>query len=162
MSLLFNMLCRLVTTFRPRSKCLLISWLQSPSAVILEPPKNKVSHCFHCFPIYFPWGDGTRCHNLRYYENTAVNSIMHLCSTFYNESCSWWLELGIFDRVNYVNVTVIHKMQKEHVKRGLKRHLLTMNSYPVFLTLSPPNFFEYLSINKSCICIKIYECVHVQ
>ena len=41
MSLLFNMLSRLVITFLPRSKCLLISWLQSPSAVILEPPKIK-------------------------------------------------------------------------------------------------------------------------
>ena len=39
MSVLFNMLSRLVKTFLPRSKCLLISWLQSPSAVILEPPK---------------------------------------------------------------------------------------------------------------------------
>ena len=42
MSLLLNMLSRLVITFLPRSKCLLISWLQLPSAVILEPPKNKV------------------------------------------------------------------------------------------------------------------------
>ena len=42
MCLLFNMLSRLVITFLPRSKCLLISWLQSPSAVILEPPQNKV------------------------------------------------------------------------------------------------------------------------
>ena len=41
MSLLFNMLSRLVTTFLPRSKRLLISWLQSPSAVIFEPPKIK-------------------------------------------------------------------------------------------------------------------------
>ena len=41
MSLPFNMLSRLVITFLPRSKCLLISWLQSPSAVILEPPKIK-------------------------------------------------------------------------------------------------------------------------
>ena len=40
-SLLFNMLSRLVITFLPRSKCLLISWLQSPSAVILEPQKIK-------------------------------------------------------------------------------------------------------------------------
>ena len=40
MSLLFNMLSRLNITFLPRSKCLLISWLQSPSAVILEPPKK--------------------------------------------------------------------------------------------------------------------------
>ena len=41
MSLLFNMLSRLVITFLPKSKHLLISWLQSPSAVILEPPKIK-------------------------------------------------------------------------------------------------------------------------
>ena len=41
MSLLFNILSRLVITFLPRSKCLLISWLQSPTAVILEPPKIK-------------------------------------------------------------------------------------------------------------------------
>ena len=41
MSLLFNMLFRLVVTFLPRSKRLLISWLQSPSAVILEPKKIK-------------------------------------------------------------------------------------------------------------------------
>ena len=41
MSLFLNMLSRLVITFLPRSKCLLISWLQSPSAVILEPPKIK-------------------------------------------------------------------------------------------------------------------------
>ena len=41
MSLLLNMLSRLVITLLPRSKCLLISWLQSPSAVILEPPKTK-------------------------------------------------------------------------------------------------------------------------
>ena len=60
MSLLFNVLPRLVITFLPRRKRLLIPWLQSPSAVILEPPKNKVWHCFHCLPIYFPWSDGTR------------------------------------------------------------------------------------------------------
>ena len=64
MSLLFNILSRLVITFLPRRKNLLISWLQSPFAVILEPPKIKVWHCFHCFPIYFPWSDGTGCHDL--------------------------------------------------------------------------------------------------
>ena len=57
MSLLFNMLCRLLITFLPRSKHLLISWLLSPSAVILEPPKI-VSHCFS---IYLTWRDGTEC-----------------------------------------------------------------------------------------------------
>ena len=54
MSLLFNMLSRLVITFLPRRKRLLISWLRSPSGLILESPKNKVSHSFHCFPIYLP------------------------------------------------------------------------------------------------------------
>ena len=53
MSLLLNMLSRLVITFLPRSKHLLISWLQSPSAVILEPKKIK-SDSFHCFTIYLP------------------------------------------------------------------------------------------------------------
>ena len=52
-SLLFNMLSRLVIAFLPRSKCLLISWLQSPSEVILEPPPKKNKVC-HCFPIYLP------------------------------------------------------------------------------------------------------------
>ena len=60
MSLLFNMVSRLVITFLPRSKRLLISWLQSHSAV------NQVSHCFHLFPTYLPWSDGTGCHDLSF------------------------------------------------------------------------------------------------
>ena len=65
MSLLFNMRSRLVITFLPRSKRLLISWLQSSYAVILEPPKI-ICHCFHCFPIYLPWRDGTGCHDVSF------------------------------------------------------------------------------------------------
>ena len=61
MSLLLNMLSRLVITFLPRRKRLLISWLQSPSD--FEAQKNKVSHCF---PIYLPWSDGTGCHDLSF------------------------------------------------------------------------------------------------
>ena len=71
MSLLFNMLSSLVITFLPRSKCLLISWLQSPSAVILEPRKVKSatvstvspSIC-HLFPHLL--SDGTICHDLSF------------------------------------------------------------------------------------------------
>ena len=51
MSMLFNILSRLVITFLQRRKHILISWLQSLSAVILE-PRKIVCHCFHCFPIY--------------------------------------------------------------------------------------------------------------
>ena len=65
MSLLLNMLSRLVTTLLPRSKRLLISWLQSPSAVILEPPKQSLT-LFPLLPIFLPGSDGTRCHDLRF------------------------------------------------------------------------------------------------
>ena len=63
--LLFNVLSRFVIAFLPRSKCLLISWLQLPSAVILEPKKIKSVH-FHCFPNYSWWSDGTGCHDLSF------------------------------------------------------------------------------------------------
>ena len=76
MSLLFNMLSRLVTAFLPRSKHLLISWLQSPSAVIWE-PKKIVSHCFHCFPIYLSWSDVTRCHDLSFFECWLLSQVFH-------------------------------------------------------------------------------------
>ena len=67
MSLPFNMLSILVINILSRSNCFLILWLQSPSAVILEPPPpNKVSHCFHCFPIHLPWSDGTGWHDLSF------------------------------------------------------------------------------------------------
>ena len=76
MSLLLNMLSRLVIIFLPRSKSLFISWLQSPFAVILEPPQNKVWHCFHCFPIYLPWSDGARCHDLKF--SLVAQMVKHL------------------------------------------------------------------------------------
>ena len=65
MSLLFNTLSKLVTALLPRSKHPLISWLQSPPAVILE-PQNKVWHCFHCFPNYLSRSGGTKCHSLSF------------------------------------------------------------------------------------------------
>ena len=72
------MLPRLVIAFLPRSQwfflfvCLfvylfvLISWLQSPFAEILE-PKKIICHCFHCFPIFSPWSGETRCHDLYFW-----------------------------------------------------------------------------------------------
>ena len=66
MSLLFNMLSRLVITFLPKSKHLLISWLQSPSAVILDPRKIKSATVSTVSPAILPWGDGTGCHDLSF------------------------------------------------------------------------------------------------
>ena len=65
MSLLFNMLSRLVITFLPRSKRLL-TWLQSPSAVILEPKTLKSDTVFTVSPSVWPWSDGTGCHDLSF------------------------------------------------------------------------------------------------
>ena len=65
MSLLFIMLYRLVITFLPRSKCLLISWLQSHLQWFWSPQKI-VCHCFNRFPIYLPRIDGTGYHNVSF------------------------------------------------------------------------------------------------
>ena len=53
---------------------------ESPSAVILESPKIKSDTGFHCFPIYFPWSDGTRCHDLRF---------LHVRSTLNTHKKEW-------------------------------------------------------------------------
>ena len=90
MSLFFNMLSRLVITFLPRSKRLLISWLQSPSAAILEPPQNKVCHGFS---IYLPWSDGTRCHDLCFW----MLSFFTFFSTFSPQVTNSLVGLGIID-----------------------------------------------------------------
>ena len=66
MSLLFKILSRFVIGFLQRSKWLLISWLQSPSAVILEPKKIKSVTASTIALIYLLWSDGTRCHDLSF------------------------------------------------------------------------------------------------
>ena len=74
-SLLFNMLSRLVITFLPRSKRL--NFMEAITMCSdFGAQKNKVWHCFHCFPIYFPWSDGTRCHDLRFL-NVDLSQLFH-------------------------------------------------------------------------------------
>ena len=66
MFLLFNMLSKFVIAFLPRSKHLLISWLQTRSRVILEPKKTKSVNYFHFSLFYLPLDYGTRCHDLSF------------------------------------------------------------------------------------------------
>ena len=66
MSLLFNILSRLVIAFLPRSKHLLISWLQSPSAVILETPKIKSDTVSTVSPSISHEMMGPECHDLHF------------------------------------------------------------------------------------------------
>ena len=78
MSLLFNMLSRLVIAFLPRRKCLLTSRLQSPSAVILEPKKRKSVTVFIISPANLPWSDGTGCHDLHVLKISFFTLLFHL------------------------------------------------------------------------------------
>ena len=71
MSLLWNMLSRLVITFLPRSKRLLISWLQSPSAVILEPQKIK-SDTVSTLSLHDALPIWRNTNNLRYADDTTL------------------------------------------------------------------------------------------
>ena len=67
MSLLFKILSKFVIGLLPRSKRLLISWLQSPSAVIFGAQDNKICHC------YLPWSDGTGCHDLSFLNDELLS-----------------------------------------------------------------------------------------
>ena len=86
MSLLFNMLSRLVITFLSRSKHLLISWLQSLSAVILEPRKIKSATVSTVFPSILLWSDGTRCHDLSFLNVEFQANFFTLLLHFHQEA----------------------------------------------------------------------------
>ena len=95
MCLLFKMLSRFVIAFLPKSKHLLISWLQSPSTRILKPPKI-VCHCFHCFPIYLPWNDGTSAYT------DLTSSIFKILEGFFFFTILLFCPLkGIFSYLHY-------------------------------------------------------------
>ena len=66
MFLLFNTLSRLLIAFLPRSKHLLNFMAAVTICSAFGAQENWVCHCFHCFPIYLPWSDGTRCHDLHF------------------------------------------------------------------------------------------------
>ena len=82
MSLLFNMLSRLVIVFLPSNKHLLISWLQSPSAVIFESTKIKSL----IVPIFLPWSDGIQCHDLSFLNVELKANFFTLLFHFHQEA----------------------------------------------------------------------------
>ena len=123
MSLLLNMLSRLVIAFTPRSKCLLISWLQSPSAVILEPKKIKSVTVSTFSPIYLPWRDETGCHDLFLY-----NLKVHMFTwTFYDH---------------------FHYIKRLHLSAD---YLLILTFAFLLGLCNSPNFFRQCSTNGSLI-----------
>ena len=79
---------RFVKAFLPRSKHLLISWLQSPSCSDFGAQENKVCHSFHCFHIYLRWSDGTGCHDLVFWMLSFKPAFSFSSFTFIKRLCS--------------------------------------------------------------------------
>ena len=77
MSLLFNTLSSFVIAFLPRSKCLLNFMAEVTFYSNFGAQENKVCHCFHFSPIYLPWSDGTRCHDLSFFECWVLSQLFH-------------------------------------------------------------------------------------
>ena len=75
--LLFNMPSRFVTTFLPKTKCLLMLLLQTLFYSDFGAQGDKVCHCFHFFPIYVSWSDGTGCQNLSFFECWVLTQFFH-------------------------------------------------------------------------------------
>jgi len=127
------MLSRLVITFLPRSKCLLISWLQSPSAVILEPPPKKSLTLFPLFPHLFP---------IKTLIKVQILQVIFQFSQFHFSP----LELSFtlyFDLVQNSNASK---------RLGVSFTLvpsLTGNHWSDFLFIPPKTFHVYASKQKS-------------
>ena len=84
----FYMLSRLVIAFLPRGKHLLMSWLHYLHD--FGTPQNKVWHCLHCFSIYFPWSDGTGCHDLRFLTVELSVNFFSLFFHFHQEALQFF------------------------------------------------------------------------
>ena len=107
MSLLLNMLSRLVITFLPKSKRLIISWLQSPSAVILEPPplKKKSLTLFPLFPHLFPmkWWDQMPWSSFsENWLHVSVNGQVSVNEQHTEDKWSQWLWLKLGEPTNII------------------------------------------------------------
>ena len=85
MSLFFNTLSRLVTAFLPRGKHFFNFMAAVTICSDFGAQENKVCHCFHCFPIYLPWSDGTGCHDLSFLNVEFQPNFFTLLLHFYQE-----------------------------------------------------------------------------
>ena len=138
MSLLFNMLSRSIIAFLPRNKHLLISWLQSPSAMILEPPKIK-SVTVSIVP-HFPWSDGTRYHDLSFLNVEFEANFFTLLFHFHQETLKFFFTFchkgGIICISEVVSIILFVKKKKRTESRFLRYVNLKFYSF-----LSTPNIF---------------------
>ena len=95
MSLLFNMLSRLVIDFLPRNKHLLFFIFVAAVTICSDygAQENKACHCFHCFPIYLPWRDGTGCHD-QFFVSSGQSIGASTSASIIPMSIQDWFPLG--------------------------------------------------------------------
>ena len=152
MPLLFNMLSRLVIAFLPRSKR-----LNFMAAVTIcsnsGAQKHKVSHCFHCFPIYLPWSGGTRCHDLSFLKTKF--SYICVCVYIY----IYYIYIYTYTHTHTHTYTHIYKMRRVTNPKSVlakhwfslifilfsvtehKRHFEKIGKTQIILTLSSKIYF---------------------
>ena len=154
---LLNMLYRFVTAFLPRSKCPLISWLQSLSAVILQ--ENKVCHCFHCFPIYLPWSNGPDAMifvfwMLSFKPAFSLSSFTFIKSLFNSPSLSSirvvssaYLRLLIF-LLAILKQQLELDMEQQSGSKFWKEYIKAVYCHPAYLTYMQSTSWETLNWKK--------------
>ena len=114
MSLLFNMLSRLVIDFLPSSKQVSFNFMAAVTICCdFGAQENKVNYCFHCFPIYLPWSDGTGCHDLSFWMLSfkpafSLSSFILINRLFSSSSLSaFWVVSSVYLRLIFLLAVVI-------------------------------------------------------
>ena len=110
--------------------------------------KNKVWHCFHCFPIYFPWSDGTRCHDLSFL-NVELKPTFSLSSfTFIIlDDCKWIHAKGL-QRITiqiWITSTFIPPNTETRIETQL--NILGQNDWFLFILLSLNHHAAWMDLN---------------
>ena len=77
-----------------------------------EALKNKVWHCFHCFPIYFPWSDGTRCHDLSFLEKVSFIPIPKKGNA---KECSNYCTIALISHASKVMLKILQARLQQYV-----------------------------------------------
>ena len=108
-----------VIAFLPRSKCLIISWLQVTINSDFGAQENKTCHCFHIFPFYFPWSNGTGFHDLSFFIVEFQASFFTLLLHPHQEA---FLVPFHFLLLEWQLITVAKKKKKNHKKQTKKKH----------------------------------------
>ena len=165
MSLFFNTLSRFVIAFLLRSKCLFISWLQSPTIHSdFGAQENKICHGFQFFPIYLSWSDGTGCRDLKFFGCWVLSQLFHSLlsppSSYFSSLC--FQLLFVFVCSLYPELLRETKLQKAYICLfpAAAPQQCTRRRPEVFHPLKSCNWnLHTLLVHFKSSCAKIITCI---